>query len=81
MKRTMKTTNRIFAMPASADAIPRNPNIPAKIAKMKKSKAHPNIGITFLSVVLLICLLVLLDRYLTSMHGDETVFTAKSLIY
>ena len=68
-------------MPASADAMPRNPNRPAAIAKIKKSNAHPNIVITFLSVgLLIVCLLVLLDRYLTRMQGDETAAVAKSLV-
>lgn len=52
MNKTMNTTNKIFAMPASAEAIPRKPNTPATIAKIKNKNAHPNIGITFLSFVI-----------------------------
>ncbi|GIP33178.1 hypothetical protein J2TS4_23880 [Paenibacillus sp. J2TS4] len=49
MNRIRKTKNNILAMPAAADAIPRNPNIPATNAMMKKVAAQPNIEITFLS--------------------------------
>jgi hypothetical protein len=45
IKRTTNTTNNIFAIPANAEAIPKKPNMPATIAKMKNNNAHPNIGI------------------------------------
>jgi hypothetical protein len=45
IKRTTNTTNNIFAIPANAEAIPRNPKMPATMAKIKNNNAHPNIGI------------------------------------
>ncbi len=45
-------TNRTFAIPANAEAIPKKPNMPATIAKMKNNNAHPNIGITLPSILL-----------------------------
>lgn len=38
----MKITNRIFAIPAAAAAIPKNPNIAAMIATIRNTTAHPS---------------------------------------
>lgn len=40
--KTKKTKNKIWAMPADADAIPPNPNTPAMIATIKKTIAQPS---------------------------------------
>jgi hypothetical protein len=43
---TRNTTNRIFAIPADAAAIPPNPRTAAISAIIRKVTAHPNIYIT-----------------------------------
>ena len=45
--RTRKITNRIWAIPAAAPAIPTNPSTPARMAMIKNTTVHCNI--TFLS--------------------------------
>ena len=43
---TTKMMNNTLAIPARADAIPKNPKIPATMANKKNVKVHPNITIT-----------------------------------
>ena len=45
MKRMIKTTKRIFAIPAEADAMPVKPSTPAMRARTKKVKAQDNIRV------------------------------------
>jgi hypothetical protein len=40
MKRIIKITNKIFAIPAAADAIPVNPKTAAIIATIKNTRAQ-----------------------------------------
>jgi hypothetical protein len=52
-KRTKKITNKIFAIPADAVAIPEKPSAAAIIATTRKITAHVNIRNSFGCILLL----------------------------
>lgn len=53
---TIKITNNTFAIPARADAIPKNPKTAATRANKKNIIVHPNIGNTSLFFGMMCCL-------------------------